>query len=93
MLKKNSTLTKILFKEIYKAAGELDKCTGGIYVKKTKFKQFQCDHMFHPYSIPFQSLLPSHLKPKDFTSPNKTLNLFQEIFCIYKKNGASNIFG
>ena len=35
MLKKKSTLTKILFKEIYKAAGELDKCTGGIiYVKK-----------------------------------------------------------
>ena len=41
-----------------------------------KNKMFQFDHIIHIYSIPSQSLLPSPLKPKDFTSQTKHL-------CVY----------
>ena len=43
--------------------------------------RFQCNYMNHPYSIPFQSLEPSPLKPQDFTSPNKTLNVCVCVLC------------
>ena len=62
--------------------------------EKKRFKQFQCDYMIHIYSIPSQSLLSSPLNPKNFTSPNKTLNICVCRFdrtCIYMwyklKNG------
>ena len=53
-----------------------NKCIDVLYVKKIKF---QFNQMIHTYFIiPSKSLLPSPLKPQDFTSSNEPLNV-----CVY----------
>ena len=65
-------------------ASKIKVSKGIIYVKKINSYDFNvCNHMFHPYSIPSKSLLPSHLKPHDFPSQNELINVWVQIWHLF----------